>query len=255
MISIYICAHNKIQNELPKGNGYLIAAQNENVSNTELPVTLMNDSFTKDHKIGYGECCQIHYLYEHQDLISKYIGITHYRRFFKEFIDDTSLVPELIEKYGAIYSKKWSSGLQNYVIMQLQHCFEWYDILNSILTKSYPQYEDIIKSFWNDKECCYCNMFIMKKEDFLAGCKFVFDVLQKYDDALGIKNDGDIHKYISSLQTKKHWSEENSKWQERMEGFLSEYLWDIFRRIRFGECYYSPLCLIGEQDKTYQLKN
>jgi len=45
-LNIFICAHNKINNKLPKGDGYIIAAQNENVTNTELPVILLDDEFT-----------------------------------------------------------------------------------------------------------------------------------------------------------------------------------------------------------------
>lgn len=252
-LKIFICAHNRINNELPDSDdSYIIAAQNENVNNTEFPVILMNDEFTKNHKIGYGECCQIHYVWQHPELIDQYVGFCHYRRFFEQFMHSTDDAIPLVEKYGAIVAKSWTCGLPNKIAMRVQHFQEYTRALEICVKETHPEYTKELNEFLEDKNCCYCNMFIMKKEDFLEGAEFVFDVLEKLDEYFNVHNDNEVREYITNLQRKFHWRESVIKWQVRMEGFFAEYLWDIFRRKKFKNSYQAKLKVIGDRDISYQ---
>lgn len=251
-LSIFICAHNKINNKLPKGDGYIIAAQNENVTNTELPVIILNDEFTQKHKIGYGECCQIHHMWKHPEKLCQYVGFCHYRRFFEEFMDDTSNVKSIVDSHGAIFATPWSSGLPNHLIMRLQHFEEYIHALLAVFQEYYPDDVELLRTFLNDKYCSYCNMFIMKKEDFLEGAEFVFGVLDKIDEYFNVHDDESLKKLIVKKQKLFNWNKDSIKWQVRMEGFISEYLWDIFKRKKFKNSYVAPLLVCGDRDMSYQ---
>ena len=167
-------------------------------------------------------------------------------------MSDTSKVIPLIKEYGAIYAKPWTCGLSNGITMCLQHFKDYKYALDVVVNQFFPDYKDVLNEFFNDKYCCYCNMFIMKKEDFLEGCEFVFGVLEKIDEYFGVGNDEEVRRMITKKIKLLKQKEENIKWQVRMEGFFGEYLWDIFRRKKFKDSYVSRLIVLGDRDMSYQ---
>nr|DAU97061.1 MAG TPA: hypothetical protein [Bacteriophage sp.] len=45
---------------------------------------------------------------------------------------------------------------------------------------------------------------------------------------------------------KGNWFKGDIKWQRRLEGFISEYLWDLVRRKKFPNAYHSKIRMVGE---------
>jgi hypothetical protein len=92
----------------------------------------------------------------------------------------------------------------------------------------------------------------MKKEDFLEGSEFVFGVLDKIDEYFNVHDDESLKKLLVKKQKLFNWNKDSLKWQVRMEGFISEYLWDIFKRKKFKNSYVAQLLVCGDRDMSYQ---
>ena len=250
-LTIFICAHNRIDNELPNDDYYIIAAQNDNVDN-DYPKIIMNDEFVQKHKRGYGELCQMHYLYKHQELLSDYVGFCHYRRFFN-FLPSEEEIIYKIDHFGPIFHQRWTANMPNIILSIVQHTKLYSDAMTQVIEEYYPEYKDTLQEWYHDKYSCYCNMFIMKKEDFLKGCDFVFGVLDKIDILYGLYDDDCVKRFIENLSEFGKWNNDKYNWQLRMQGFIGEYLWDIFRRKNFDKISELSTNIVGEKDKSYHL--
>ena len=87
----------------------------------------------------------------------------------------------------------------------------------------------------------------MKKTHFLEMCEMCFNVLDHFDKVMKYKNDDDVYKkmvknnnkYFMSWTIK--WPKFNLKWQRRLQGFLLEYLTELYYRKKFKiyNCYHS----------------
>lgn len=245
---MYICAHNTITGDHPHSDGYFIAAQNENVFDDLSPVIYMNDEFTKKHNICYGEACQIKHVMEHEELVPEYIGFCHYRRFFDDFMEDLGKAREIVDKHGAVYTRTWSSGLMNKVNISVYHSSIFINPLRQAIRETDRSYLPVYDDFLEDAQCSYCNMFIMKHDDFLEGAHFVFDVLKRFDSYFGIDGNKQVEDFMKEQFEKGNWFKGDIKWQRRLDGFISEYLWDLVRRKKFPNAYHSKMRMVGEQD-------
>jgi hypothetical protein len=86
----------------------------------------------------------------------------------------------------------------------------------------------------------FCNIFIMKKDDFIEYGNFVFGVLFEFDRRNNLNSDEDIKKYIEKnfINKTKFDNIVNSiNYQRRLEGFLLERLTNIFYNFKFKNKY------------------
>lgn len=252
-INIYICAHSTIKNKKPTSLGYVVAAQNGDVVDDQLPVINMEDDFSKTHNICYGECCQIRYALEHPELLPDYVGFCHYRRFWREFYNNPQKAVDIIKKHGAIFMTTWTCGLSNKINITLYHSNYYLDPLINAIHKVDSSYDEACQEFLEDTDCSYCNMFIMSKKDFLETARFVFDVLKEFDKTLGVDGNKSVRDYIVEEHKKNHWFKGDVNWQSRLEGFMSEYIWDIVKRKKFPNAYLSKVDIVADRD--FNIKN
>ena len=113
---------------------------------------------------------------------------------------------------------------------QFAKCHEgkFLDEIEIIIKENFTQYYRAAKKSLNNSLLSCCNIFIMKKKDFIKYGEFVFGVLFEFDRRHKINNDNDIKNLIIS-ENKKSGKKRYSVWyQMRLEGFLMERISSIF---------------------------
>ena len=142
----------------------------------------------------YSELASYKYVADHYEL-PEYIGFCGYRKYYS-FMNDVPDIPSLIKEHGCIATDPWPLGRNVYKHYAKCFCFSDMDITKAIVQGSYPwlypSFTKMLSSDW----LYTCNMFIMRKDDFLKLIGVVFDVLDKLVDVY----DGKILERINSHQ-------------------------------------------------------
>jgi hypothetical protein len=106
------------------------------------------------------------------------------------------------------------------------------DEIEVIIKENFTEfYSTAIKSLNKHYINC-CNIFIMKKNDFIKYGEFVFGVLLEFDRRHKINNDNDIQIFIES-EGKKMDNKTCVACQDRQEGYLMERISNIFYDYQF----------------------
>ena len=108
-----------------------------------------------------------------------------------------------------------------------------------IIRQKFPEYYQYAISLLEKKWGNFCNIFIMKKEDFIKWGEFVFGVLLELDKRYNLTTDNDISKLIKK-EAKKLNRKLNIHYQSRLEAFLSEIIGNIFYQSHFKKVYEIP---------------
>jgi hypothetical protein len=199
----------------------------------------------------FSEILQMFYIADNFEL-KKYVGINHYRRYFS-FLDDIPDMDEIFEKSEVILTKPLrfrSTVREQYASC---HNVEDLDIMKDIIDEKYPEYSEIADIFINKTHLLFtCNMFIMKREDFLDYVAFVRGVLYEYINRVGT----DIYKRIEENKDKylkpvRGYPQNDKPWyQYRIGGYLGERLTNIFIGKRFKKIRMSKIVLTdGKYEK------
>ena len=259
-IKIFLCAHRPIENYIPENDNYVIIAQNESVKDDKHEVIyLTDDEFSKTHNVCYSEGTAMRYLYNHPELIPEYICFGHYRRYFTEFVGCERFIPQIIDSCGAIIKKPFDHTKDERVYNQRGMYFDHpSDDINAFIESvkdMAPECERSFNELLNDHNQYACNCFAMKKEDFLEMCEMCFSVLDHFDEKQKYKNNEDVlnkmvkYEYIDSMPY-------GIEWQCRLQGFLLEWLTELFYRYKFGveKCYKTEACYLdGDKKPTTEL--
>ena len=165
----------------------------------------------------------IYQLYKTGKISSKYIGFNHYRRYFN-FTDNIPNIDDIFKEYEIILN---GAGYLPEGIRQQYcnyHICEKYDEILNIIKDIKPDYYKSALETSNKTKVYFCNLFIMKKEDFFKYCEFMFDILFEFDRRNNFSSDNDVLNY-----TKKIYNDSNmSNRQSRLQAFLSERISSIF---------------------------
>lgn len=171
------------------------------------------------------EWLHLFYLAERVEL-KEYIGICHYRRYYN-FLDDIPNVEDILKEYDIIIRKpiKIPTTIKN----QYKYChnIEDLDILGDILKEQFKEYYETYKLFLNSRMMIPCNMFIMKRNDFLKFMKFVKEIVKEFFWRVGI----DFEKRIKDNENKylKNFSPNNTyTYQIRLLTYVLERLTNIY---------------------------
>lgn len=185
----------------------------------------------------------IYELYKNGTLSSKYIGLNHYRRYFN-FLDNTPDFEDIFQNYDIILNKKYYLKFNLETQYCLGHlCQSLHEVIN-IIKKSKPEYYKTAKDSLKAKDVFFCNIFIMKKEDFFRYCEFIYDILFEFDRRHNFNNDEDIINYL-----KIYFPKDKISFQTRLQGFLAERLSTIFFKHNFKRIKIFPLICIKKNAK------
>ncbi|MGG3233404.1 DUF4422 domain-containing protein [Priestia flexa] len=172
-----------------------------------------------------GNYCELTGLYwAWKNLNCKYVGLSHYRRYFVGSKNETFItnyksasksilgeneIKELMKNYDIILPKK-----RNYFIENVRshyknaHNIEDLEETQKIINDKYPDYLEAFETVMNKKTLHLYNMFVLKKELFNEYCEWLFDILLELEKRIDISN------YDS--------------YQSRIYGFISERLFNVW---------------------------
>ena len=136
----------------------------------------------------------------------KYIGLFHYRRFF-DF--DENQVIRTLESGKIIIAQKSILKYSLRIQYSIGHVSEDYRILCRIIKEKFQDYYDaFITVMEKNNKISFCNMFIMKYEDFVKYCEWLFAVLSE----------------VEPLVPYQHYNAS----QKRVFGFMAERLFNVY---------------------------
>ena len=214
-VDIFICTHKEFDNPLTNPIYKVI---NSNDINGDVAENGLKGSF-------YSELLSYFYVRENFEL-KKYIGFCSYRKYF-EFLDDVPNMDELFEHCDAVVCKPLR--FERTVEKQYDVCHNIDDlkILEGIIKEKFPEYESSFQEIMHNNIIFPCNMFIMKREDFIEYIDFVKGALDEFVKIVGT----DIEKRIEDNKDKylKDFSPNDEVWyQYRIGGYLGERLTSVF---------------------------
>lgn len=180
---------------------------------------------------AYSEGARIHALL-HTDLLKKYVGTAHYRRYF-DFFDKIPDLDEIFSNHDAIYQDfdlGWPSIRENY---RACHNIDDLNLCIDIINEKYPKYAHAANEVMDGKFFVPCNIFILKKEMFIKWCDFVFGVLDEYNRRMGFSTDLDVYNHVINnmdkyVDDKGGLPNSSTAYQSRIHAFLMERISSIF---------------------------
>ena len=153
-------------------------------------------------------------------------------------------MPQIIDSAGAIikvpFDHTKDERIYNKRGMYFDHPHDDIDAFIDSVKEAAPEYWATFNELLNDHYQYPCNIFAMKKEHFLEMCEMCFRVLDHFDKKQGYRNNEDVIKKMEN-------NEYSNKmpygfdWQIRLQGFLLEWLTELYYRNKFGieNCYKS----------------
>ena len=217
---------NKLTNKI-----YKIICDNKTQLKNKYPLKIIetykdNELYAK--RRGYCEGSKIYYIwkkYKKRKMSSKYVGFVHYRRVFT-FQNNIPDLDAIFTQYDSIILTKMRFNINIKTQYSNSHFKCFMDEIVSIIKENFTEYyQSAIKSL-NGNLISFCNIFIMKEEDFIKYGEFVFGVLLEFDRRHKLKNDDDIKKFIESEI--KRAGVRDVLYQCRQQGFLMERISQIF---------------------------
>ena len=184
----------------------------------------------------YSEIMTFYYVADNIKL-RDYVGFCHYRRYFS-FMDDIPNMDEVFKENDVIIGKPKAYGTSIRQFYDHCHNIDDLDIVENIVKEKYPDYYNVFERYMSQKMFIQCNMFIMRREDFLEYIEFIRTILDEYLRIVGT----DIYKRIEENKSRylKSFSPNNTvEYQYRIGGYLAERLTGVFILKKFNKarCY------------------
>ena len=249
-VNLYIVAHKDFTKKITNTHYKIACDKKEQLKdkyNLEIIETCQdNELYFK--KRAYGEGSKIYYIwkkYQSRNISSQYVGFSHYSRIFP-FKNHIPNLNKIFNEYDAIVNRLYRKNLTMRESYGNEHFENFLDECIEIIKDKYPEYYPTALKTLNKYEMSYCNIFIMKEEDFIKYGEFVFGILLEFDKRHNLINDDDIKSFISSEIDRLGKKNYNLDYQSRQEGFILERISNIFYNYHFKKMYeiYVPKKLI-----------
>lgn len=211
MKTTYICTHKDFQiPEWVEGNYKIITDGTKLQGEYRFPV-IEADNILKPMKHAYSEGFQIYQIWS-TDTTSDWIGINHYRRYFR---------PSALTSTGVKTDEEINIlpiPMRFNVRSQYQSCHnvEDYDEIVSIINEYYPEYDTNIPDIFFPCNCC-----VLRREIFDEWCDFLFNTLFIYNQRHHLYTDDDVRKFVDTKGR-------GGDYQARLQAFLMERISTIF---------------------------
>ena len=170
-LDIFICTHKDFN---PPVSSKVYKTVDSRQINVNLP---LDDKF-------YSEVYQMKYVHDNIPL-KKYVGFCQYRKYFS-FLDDIPDIDGIFETNGCIITSVIDLGTDIRKHYSTVGNVEDLFLVESIVLNKYPDYYDATHAYFGGTQLIPGNMFIMKSEDFMVYCEFIFGVLEEYLDIVGL---------------------------------------------------------------------
>lgn len=202
---VYVITHKKVDLKLPDSYTLLQVGK----PFTKLEMDCISDDCKENIAKKNNNYCELTGLYWiwKNEINNDYIGLCHYRRFLmnKGKILSKDKIKRFLKKYDVILPKKfyfsdnlWDNYFKNGAGREKDLV-----LLKQVIINKYPDYEASFNKVFNSYSGSYCNMMIMKKEDFNNYCKWLFDILFQLEKQIDLKdydkNEARIFGYMSEI--------------------------------------------------------
>ena len=238
LLNIFIVTHKDFNNYRYNPVYKIIANDPSKLHNKYVLDVLYCDenSKLKDMDRAYGEISKFYHvynLYKNRKMFSKYIGFNHYRRYFS-FLDEIPDLEQIFNEYDVILIKTFHLHGKNEATLRQNYCkyhlCKNFDEMIEIIKDKRPEYYEAAIEASNSDVFYQCNMFIMKKQDFINFSEFMFEILFEFDKRHNFKTAKDLEIYM-----KQYFHGKKALFQVRAQGFLSERISTIFYRKYFND--------------------
>ena len=227
LVNIFIAAHKDFNNSR-YNPAYKIVVDSPLTFHSKYNLDIIycdENSKLKPLYKNYAEMAKIYKvytLYKSGEMSSKYVGFNHYRRYFS-FLDDIPDLDNIFKDYDLILNERFNfftkSVKQNYCEVHI--CQNYHELLK-IIKDIRPEYYDaaLEVSNWNYLYCC--NIFIMKKDDFIKYCEFVFEILSEFNKRHNLTSYKTVEDYLLKAKPSDYIG------QSRIHGYLAERISNFF---------------------------
>ena len=177
--------------------------------------------------------------------MKEYVGMCSYRRYFN-FFDNIDFIKYSIKKYDIILPEITNlNGLTNEEQYDNCHNLKDLTLITDIIKRLHPEYSDDINIFMNETHLYANNMFIMKREDYIKYCDFLFEILNEYLKIMNFKSIENVFDYVKEhkdlFENKKNKLSKKLDYQIRIGGFLSERIFTIYVKHNFKKILNIPI--------------
>lgn len=244
---ILICTHKEF-NYIPNSS-FLPIHVGKEISAVDLPYQVDNTGTNISSKNkNYCELTALYWAWKNLDEVTT-IGLCHYRRFFD--FSGTKTANEIIniteeyfsnhfqnycyeennlEGYDIILPKKIVKTRSLYSHYSLSHLPEDFDVLEKTVIALYPEYEaSFKKTLFESNSFSPFNMFVASKELTSNYTSWLFSILEKVEQEITISS---------------------NPYQERVLGFMSERLLNVFVDHNQLKVKYVPVHFVAEKNKS-----
>lgn len=159
--------------------------------------------------------------------LKDYIGFCHYRKYFS-FMNNVPNMNDLFKTCDIVTVNRVTFSKTIKQQYAACHNVDDLEIVENIIREKFPEYADAADYTFNRcNQMFQCNMFIMRKNDFLDYVNFVKSILDEYLNVVGMNIKQRIldnkQKYLKSF------SPNSEVWyQYRIGGYLGERLTNVF---------------------------
>ena len=113
-----------------------------------------------------------------------YIGLCHYRRYFKMTNAELS---EAMNSRDILLAKPLTLSTSVYNELVYWTCLEDATVFIDSILSLFPEYkEDVISYYFMENKFSQCNMMLMSKEKFYEYCNFIFPIIQLTESRIKI---------------------------------------------------------------------
>ena len=181
-----------------------------------------------DKNLMYNEYSGFYWLWKNYPL-KDYVGMNHYSRYYA-CLDNVPDIDEIFKTKKIVLNDpvrlNWNGKTyNNRTWYEEWHNVKDFDLLKEIMQDLFPEYMDGWEKMENATYCYNSSMFIMKKEDFLKYCDFIFPVLQEIRIRRGFYENDDCRKWVESHKEdyiRDRHLYYNVEMQSRIVGYLAE---------------------------------
>lgn len=181
-----------------------------------------------DKNLMFNEYSGFYWLWKNYPL-KDYIGMNHYSRYYSCF-DNLPDINAIFKDKKIILNDpvklKWDGKeYDNRTWYEEWHNVKDFDLLKDIIKDLFPEYMDGWEKMEKSHVCYNSSMFIMKKDDFLKYCEFIFPILDEIRVRRGFYNSDDCRKYVEAHKEeyiKPRHLYYNVEMQARIVGYLAE---------------------------------
>lgn len=216
-VKILIATHK--QYEFPKSASYVPIYVGKALQQQQLDI--QSDDTGENISLKNGSFCELTALYwawkNNAFPESDYIGLVHYRRYFKgkglvlkecTIASENELLSDLAQ-YDVIVAKKRNYYIETiYKHYKNAHYIKDLDLTKRIIAQNYSEYIDAFEQVMSGKTLHLFNMFVLNRKRFSEYCEWLFSILFKLEEQI------DITSY--------------DNYQKRVFGFLAERLFNVW---------------------------